>query len=353
MQKVTRTAALLLVAVAGLLLVIAIAMSLRKPKPVEPVVSAQTQLKGDVATVVAARDLPAGVPITTNDLRMAPLAALPPGGYTSAVPLIGKVPVVAISSGTPLTGAQLAEGLALNLQPGERALAVPVDELVGVGNRIVPGDYVDVFLSLKENARGLQSPQDGNDSQSRLLLSHLRVLSYGVRDLDFSATAGEADEQTQAQPQTVPGPTGSRATAIASRSGNTAGGSNRDPAAQPRSAVLAVPVEEANRLLLGAQSGKLFLALRHPADPGRPDESLFPRPRNVLTPRVDLSPSLRDTASTPENTAFAGIDDAALAGRNTPPAPSTRNAAPRPPHRPAGSSLEIIRGGQTGTLSPH
>lgn len=343
MQKVTRTAALLLVALAGVLLVAALALGLRgKPAPVAPAAAPVVQRGGEVAAVVAARDLPAGVPITTGDLRIAALAALPAGGYVSAVPLIGKVPVVGIAGGTPLTRAQLAEGLALNLQPGERALAVPVDELAGVGNRIEPGDYVDVFLGLKDRDRGLQP--SGEESQSRLLLSHLRVLGYGSRDLDFAATTPDAATETE------PAVAGSRAASIAGRGGSTGG---RDPATQPRSAVLAVPVEQANRLLLGAQSGKLFLALRHPADPGRPDESLFPRPRNVLAPRVDLSPSLRDTASTPENAAFAGLDGAALAGRdNAPPtAPRTAPAPPRGARRPAGDSLEIIRGGQAGTLS--
>lgn len=344
MQKVTRTVALLLVALAGLLLVVAIAMGLRKPKPAAPVATTAPMQRGEVAVVVAARDLPAGIPITTGDLRMAPLAALPPGGFANAAPLIGKVPTVAIGSGTPLTSNQLAEGLALNLQPGERALAVPVDELAGVGNRIVPGDYVDVFLSLKDKQRGLQQ-QEGDESQSRLLLSHLRVLGYGTQDIDSIPPSTDDAGSDASQP-----PEGSRAASIASRSGGDTSGSQAR-AAQPRSAVLAVPVEEANRLLLGAQSGKLFLALRHPSDPGRPDESLFPRPRNVLTPRLDLDPSLRETASTPENTAFAGIDGAALAGRNT--ASPTRVAVPqqRSVRRPAGPSLEIIRGGQSGALS--
>ncbi|MFT4246423.1 MAG: Flp pilus assembly protein CpaB [Pseudomonas sp.] len=336
MQKVTRTAALLLVAVAGLLLVVAIAISLRKPTPAPAVVTPQRS--GSVAVVVAARDLPAGVPITIGDLRIAPLATLPAGGHTSATPLIGKVPTVAIASGTPLTNPLLAEGLALNLQPGERALAIPVDELAGVGNRIAPGDYVDVFLSLKEKGHGT-SQQGDDESQSRLLLSHLRVLGYGTRDIDLASPTAETTTVTASQPG------GRRATVGASHGGSA--GAGHDSETQPRSAVLAVPVEAANRLLLGAQSGKLFLALRHPGDPGLPDESLFPAPRNVLTPRLDLGPGLRDTASTPENAAFAGIDGSALAGRRAAPsAPSARSN-----HRPASPSIEIIRGGQAGPLS--
>jgi pilus assembly protein CpaB len=85
--------------------------------------------------------------------------------------------------------------------------------------------------------------------------------------------------------------------------------------------VLAVPVADANRLLLGAQQGKLFLALRNPADTGLPDLALFPQARGVIDPLRGLDAEQQLALQRPENHAFAGIDGDALAGRgNAPPA---------------------------------
>jgi pilus assembly protein CpaB len=56
-----------------------------------------------------------------------------------------------------------------------------VDELVGAGNRILPGDFVDVFLNLRNAQPSISSPAEA--AQTRLLLSRLRVLSYGQQDI--------------------------------------------------------------------------------------------------------------------------------------------------------------------------
>jgi pilus assembly protein CpaB len=112
-----------------------------------------------------------------------------------------------------------------------------------------------------------------------------------------------------------------------------------------------VPVEQAGRLLLGAHSGKLYLALRNPGDSAVADESAFASPASVLGLRRDLDPQARVTAMTPENQAFAGIDLMALAGKETRPpasvaAPATtapRRASNRAPARNA-NGVEIIRG---------
>lgn len=102
----------------------------------------------------------------------------------------------------------------------------------------------------------------------------------------------------------------------------------RNPA---RSAVLAVPVADANRLLLGAQQGKLFLALRNPADTGLPDLALFPQSRGVIDPLRGLDAEQQLALQRPENHAFAGIDGDALAGRGSAPPRSTADAPARAP----------------------
>jgi pilus assembly protein CpaB len=331
MHKVTRAIALLLLGSAVLLAILAVGLGRRtgrtKPQPVTVAAPARSlpAQAASVPVVVAAAALTAGAPIPARALRLASWTQSPPGGYGDIEAVAGDIPLRDLPAGTPVTAGLLARGLALQLKPGERALAVPVDELAGAGNRIVPGDYVDVFFSLKAASRPALAPagqSQDDDMQARLLLSRLRVLAYGVRDLPALADGA-----------TPPSEAGTTATENTNRRG--------DANAVARTAVLAVPVEDAGRLLLGAQSGKLFLALRHPADPGFPDDSLFAKARDVLAPLPGLSAGQRQALTSPENRAYAGIDVDALAGRATArPSPASRRFGTPP------GGIEIIRGDQ-------
>lgn len=331
MLKLTRIAAVALIALALLLAVVAFLVSRRAA----PTVVAAPQVAGQPQqwpVVEAAGELPAGRPINAADLRIGSAPQAPQGGYASIAEATGAVPVHTIAAGTPLNSALMARGYALRLNPGERALAVPVDELVAAGNRILPGDYVDVFLNL----RAPQGMGTEGQAQARLLLSRMRVLSYGAADTAPGQaaptdTAGEASTDARAQ----------------DIQGSASTTSSTSTSAPVRSAVLAVPVAEANRLLLGAQQGRLFLALRNPADVGQPDQELFAQPGGVLDARRELSPEQRLALQSPENDAYAGIDSDALAGRSTrsparSPAP-VRASAPRQAPR-LDRGVEIIRG---------
>lgn len=336
MLKLTRIAAILLIGLAVILAIVAFGVS-RRASQTPPGTPATANAPAQPATwpvVEAVGALPAGRPITAEDLRVTGHPQRPTGGYTSVNALIGAVPTQDIPAGTQIQTAQIAQGFSLRLNPGERALAVPVDELVAAGNRIQPGDFVDVFLNLRASG-GLR---DDGDAQTRLLLSRLRVLSYGAHDVQSVATVPADGSE--------PPPADSRAQDITGGS-SSAGGSRSDGSTAPaRSAVLAVPVAEANRLLLGAQQGKLFLALRNPADIGLPDQALFPTPNRVLSPRRELSADERLALQRPENDAYAGIDTDALAGRGR----STAAALPLPTSAPrratprADRGIEIIRG---------
>ncbi|MHC9010456.1 Flp pilus assembly protein CpaB [Stenotrophomonas rhizophila] len=335
MLKLTRVAAILLIGLAVILAIVAFGIS-RRAAPVAPGIPATASAPAQPATwpvVEAAATLPAGRPIASGDLRLTGHAEQPTGGYTSISALVGAVPTQDIAIGTRITTGQIAQGFSLRLNPGERALAVPVDELVAVGNRIQPGDFVDVFLNLRASG-GLRNE---GDAQTRLLLSRLRVLSYGAHDMQPIADAAVGDPASG---------TDSRAQDITT-SGGPGSASRNDASNTPaRSAVLAVPVAEANRLLLGAQQGKLFLALRNPADIGLPDQALFPTPNRVLPPRSTLSAEERLALQRPENDAYAGLDSDALAGRGRSaaaalplPSGTARRAVARPDR-----GIEIIRG---------
>ncbi|MBD8898938.1 Flp pilus assembly protein CpaB [Rhodanobacter sp. DHG33] len=335
MQKFTRIAALLLVVVAVILAIAAFGLGRRAaqsnlvaqaPANAAPASAGQTVQAATTSIVVAANALPAGQPIAAASLQLAPAAQALPEGYTSVDGVAGDVPLVDIPAGSAITANLLAHGVAMALKPGERALAVPVDEQSSAGSRILPGDYVDVFLNLKSaSPEGYVSGSKPLPSQARLLVSRLRVLAFGSHDL----------------PKPVPS---AHATATDDKAADKAAAATNENQVA-RTAVLAVPLADVDRLLLGTQDGKLVLALRHPGDPGQPDDTLFPQPRDALSPVAMLTPEQRQALQSPENRAFAGIDGLGLAGQAHASPPATartaRNNSPR---------VEIIRGAQTNSL---
>lgn len=334
MQKFTRIAALLLVVVAVILAIAAFGLGRRAaqsnvaqaPASATPASAGQTTQATTTSIVVATSALPAGQPIAAASLQLQPSAQTLPESYTSVNAVAGDVPLVDIPAGSAITANLLAHGVAMALLPGERALAVPVDEQSSAGSRILPGDYVDVFLDLKSESSSVYG--SGNKplpSQARLLVSRLRVLAFGSHDLP------------KPMPAAGVAATGDKA------ADKAAAATNENQVAH--SAVLAVPLADVDRLLLGTQDGKLVLALRHPSDAGQPDDTLFPPPRNALSPLATLTPEQRQALQSPDNRAFAGIDGAGLAGQAhaTPSTATrtTRNTSPR---------VEIIRGAQANSL---
>lgn len=321
MHNVSRIAAILLVVLATVLALVAFTLGKRREETTAPVAATPAPAAAPAAparsahAIVAAQRLPAGQVIQAAALRDAALSTVPDGSYAQPELLVGQVPRVDIPEGTVVTASLLSNPVAMQLRPGERALAVPVDEISGAGYRVQPGDYVDVVLTLKV-AETNPTALGKEHSESRLLASRLRVLAYGVRDLPSA---------------------GASTSAAAARSEQTE--------APPKMALLAVPMTDIDPLVLGAQSGKLSLALRHPGDEGMPSDGLFPLPGSVLAPRGDLTAEQRTWLATPENRAFAGVDEPGLVGRS-------RNSAPRwTPRAPGSGGLEIIRGASSSSAA--
>ncbi|MDR6598023.1 SAF domain-containing protein [Saccharothrix longispora] len=92
-----------------------------------------------VDVVVAARDLPPGVPLTGDDVRVASLPPpLVPSGAVSRAEAVGRALVSAARSGEPLTDARLAPG-----SPETSSVAVRLAD-PGVVGLLRPGSRVDV-----------------------------------------------------------------------------------------------------------------------------------------------------------------------------------------------------------------
>lgn len=234
----------------------------RPPAPV----TVQQNGKTLYPVVVTVKPLEAGKPITADQVSVEPLPINPADAFPEVSKVVGREPVVAIGAGVPLIGSQLASGLALQVENGQRAVAITVDEVIGVGNRVMPGDYVDVFLVMRRDGQEIEG------SRARLLLPHLRVLAFGPLAVNDGP---QKPEQTNAVTHKVD---------------------------QARTAVLAVPVESVSRLAMAHQSGRLLLALRNPSDDAEP------------TVRAQDAQVLATANRNPMDAATAGASLASLTG---------------------------------------
>ena len=175
--------------------------------------------------VVAAKDIPPGTTINQESIKSGmikatpwPKASVPQGSFSTPEQVVGKVNRMKILANEPILESRLAgegAGLTVRLDPGKRAMAVRVDEIVGVSGFIVPDDRVDVIVTT--------TPPGGNqDSRiSKIVLQNMRVLSVA-----------QNTEQKDGKPQLA------------------------------RSITLEVAPEEAEKLSLAQQEGQIVLALR-------------------------------------------------------------------------------------------
>jgi pilus assembly protein CpaB len=175
--------------------------------------------------VVAAQDIPPGTTLNDEAIKKGvikttpwPKASIPAGAFSSPQQVVGKVNRVKILANEPLLESRLAgegAGLTVRLEAGKRALAVRVDEIIGVSGFIVPDDRVDIILTTTPLGAG----QDMK--VSKIVLQNKRVLSVA-----------QNTEQKDGKPQLA------------------------------RSITLEVTPEEAEKLSLASQEGQIVLALR-------------------------------------------------------------------------------------------
>ncbi|CAI8696327.1 Flp pilus assembly protein CpaB [Burkholderia pyrrocinia] len=306
-NNLTKIIAGLLIAIAVLLGIYAWMLGRSSPAPVP---AQQIAVANPVSVVIAARTLPAGQPIAADALKVQPTASMPVGAFGNPGELVGRVPTRDIPVSSPVVSGALVSGLAEDVQPGERAIAVRVDETNAVGNRLRPGNFVDVFLNLKREASSSMFDGEISQTQARLLLSKVRVLSFG------DATS-ERD------------------------SGNNTNGNNGQPS-NVRIAVLAVPTAQVDALTLGEASGRLTLALRNPRDDELAMQTVAVRTDNKLSPSglAAAGISLQQLSGTQRN---------AVANVNVPPLPSRLPPSVRPGG--GGGGVEVIRGGRSETVA--
>lgn len=231
--------------------------------------------------VVASKPLAFGTPVTAENVTEIPWSAkaLPEGAFRTKAEILAdgrRVVLSALESNEPIlhskvTGPGQRASLSLLVSEGKRAVTVRVDDVRGVAGFILPGDFVDVVLI--EAEVGIVK----RESYSEILLQHVRVLA-------IDQLASERQEH----------PTVAKAV------------------------TLEVTQDQAQKILLASNIGKLSLILRQPGE-------VSVEPSRRVT-EADLSPD------------FAKNIDEMVKAR-----PAAAPVATQPVRRPDTATVAVVR----------
>lgn len=335
---------------AGLLLVLALALGLgalllgrqSANRPVAPITapisSAAEQAAPTFAVVVAAKPIAAGQRLEKEDVKIAQLPLAVASSFSNPDQVQGRTTTMALVSDAPLFEQQLISGLALQVEPGQRAVSVAVKEPMAAGHHVRPGDFVDVFFTLDGKTAEAQV-----DTQTRLLMARSRVLAYGAASVENPPLTPAQRQQEEQE---------------AAKTGSGANNASRRAAQDGRNAattVLAVPLADVERLTLAERYGQLTLALRHPDDSRVPDPALFAALPTALQPVAgklvkgeklqDMDRSFaglrfKDLATGADNRSARQPPTATVASAPAPTAPVVR---PRTVEVYQGASVQTVR----------
>jgi pilus assembly protein CpaB len=182
-----------------------------------------------VPVVVAAQPLTMGTRLHVNHLRVVEWPAKTPvaGAFSDPKQLVDRGVINPIMENEPITANKVASleagaGLPPVIPEGMRAISVKVNEVVGVAGFVVPGTIVDVLVTV----RAANGPQD--EPMTRTVVSKVQVLTAGTK---FDQEKSKNGEPIQTSVVT-----------------------------------LAVLPEDAERIALAGNEGKITLALRNPLD---------------------------------------------------------------------------------------
>ena len=129
---------------------------------------------------VAMADLSWGTSLTKDMVKVIPFPKdyVPPGCFSSAEKLAGRVLVYPVKMNEPIFESRLAPqtiqagGVAALISPKKRAVAVKVDKVIGVSGFIHAGNRVDVLVTLDTLGKS-------SDPVTKIVLENILVLAVG------------------------------------------------------------------------------------------------------------------------------------------------------------------------------
>ena len=144
-----------------------------------------------VRVVVAANDIQIGTKLSDHDVRVIalPISAIPPGAYSSPSKVLDRGAVLPINKGEFILPSKLAAleagaGLPSMIPQGMRAVSVRVNDVVSVAGFVQPGTRVDVLATGSEG--------NGNDRQTTTVLENVAVIAVGKNLNGNGLTEGPA-----------------------------------------------------------------------------------------------------------------------------------------------------------------
>jgi pilus assembly protein CpaB len=260
------------------------------------------------SVVVAAKDIPSGQRLEAADLDLIrwPAEHTPAGTFVKIDDVIGQTSRDNMVAGEPVLQERLAnkdqgQGLAAILDSGARAMAVKVDQVVGIAGFVQPGDRVDVITTIATDEETRSALANKAQKMSKIILQDIRVLAVG----EHLSTDGHKPVKVQV-------------------------------------VTLEVQPEQSERLALASQYGTIQLTMRSRVDRETVDTEGV-TPLALLSPEGDVKP-----AAVPTTPATTVAKDEPRTQVNRRPArravqPSVAEKQPAPPPQTP-SVIEILRG---------
>jgi pilus assembly protein CpaB len=130
--------------------------------------------------VVAASDLTFGTKLERNLLKVVnyPKDSVPPNAYSSLDSVVGQTTKIFLATKEPVLMSKLSTiggGLSMMVRRDMRASSVTVNLVSSVSGFVVPGDRVDVLVTIDRNGAGQQN------ATTRTILQNIEVLAAGVK----------------------------------------------------------------------------------------------------------------------------------------------------------------------------
>ncbi len=180
--------------------------------------------RGAQPVVVATADLTYGVKLEPEMLHVVryPKDAVPAGAFSSEDSVVGQTTKVFLGAREAVTATKLSSrggGLSMLVRPAMRAASIEVNQVSGVSGFVLPGDRVDVLVTVEPRGG------DRDDAVTRTILQNIEVLA-----------AGQKTEQESNKPISV------------------------------QAVTLLVDPKGAEQIALAMHEGEISLALRNPED---------------------------------------------------------------------------------------